>query len=348
MNPGEYQSVPPDLVDQVAKKPPEARRKIEQVWSLLGRLVPDAPDVPGDDAAWRALQQRLDAIPAPAPADRPGQDRGPLPRSYRRIWGGITIMVFLVVLLIGVWWQQPVTIIVPPGAQQTIALPDGSTVDLNSDSQLQYARQFRTLPFLRAKKRAVALAGEAYFKVVRDQIPFEVETFNARVEVLGTEFNVRARRVPATQETRVTLASGHVRVRALLDGGTAMDLSEAGEEARVADAMLVQPTLPERTDDLRVTLAWRQKGFAVVDQSLPAILAEVERRFALTVALEEGLVLVEEMTLFYPRGTTAEQIINDICLAQGCHYRAVSTGFLLFEPETTSPPISNPQDQDAI
>jgi hypothetical protein len=67
----------------------------------------------------------------------------------------------------------------------------------------------------------------------------------------------------------------------------------------------------------------------VVDRPIAVILAEVERRYALEIAAEAGVVLTDSMSLFYLRGATPEKILHDLCLNQGCTYRRTSTGFVL-------------------
>ncbi len=68
-----------------------------------------------------------------------------------------------------------------------VTLPDGSIIFLNRNTQVTYSRNFGE------RERSVALTGEAYFEVARDESkPFTVDAGKARVKVLGTTFNVRA------------------------------------------------------------------------------------------------------------------------------------------------------------
>ncbi len=324
-------SMPPELWEEIKRKPPPTRRRVERLWNLLESRDDAAIDAPDTDAAWAELQRRLDAPPAKNKPPRRAPDRRHAPRTKRRTVLQIAAAGLVMGLLLGLWgWRQPVTEGAPPGAHRAVTLPDGSTVELNSDSQLRYARSFQAWPFVRAGKRAVTLQGEAFFDVARDQRPFVVETFNARVEVLGTAFNVRARQDLQAGETRVTLASGTVRVAARAHPEAPVLLSQPGQTARVTDTAQATADRYEAAT-LDGVLAWRKQGFTAVDQPLAAILAEVERRYALTIAVEEGLALDASMTLFYLRGTTAEQILSDVCLAQGCRYRSTSGGFTLFK-----------------
>lgn len=68
------------------------------------------------------------------------------------------------------------------------SLPDGSNITLNKHSKLVYSRNF-------AENRTVNLEGEGFFQVVADvNHPFIVRTGKILVEVVGTSFNVLARK----------------------------------------------------------------------------------------------------------------------------------------------------------
>ncbi len=331
MKGGTHGSMPPEVQEELERGAPETRRKIEQVWHLLGRLEDDPPAVSTGDDAWVDLEQRLEA---PAPAQR-ARDRAPhrhrARRSARGRRLGLTIAGGLALLLLGVWlWQQPAQVVAERGDQRIVTLPDGSTAHLNSESRLTYRRGFQAWPFISADRRVVMLEGEAFFDVVPGARPFVVETFNARVEVLGTEFDVRARRGPWEGETRVILASGRVRVSAQHDPEYAVMLTEAGQMARIGQTTAVPDASSLQQAQMNRLLIWRRNGFSVVDKPLPFILAKIERRFAVSIDIEEGLALTDSMTLFYPRGATAEKIINDICLLRQCRYRQTSSGFTMF------------------
>lgn len=73
------------------------------------------------------------------------------------------------------------------GNQLAITLPDGSTVQLNANSSLKHKR------FFWINNRQLQLQGEAYFKVQKGS-DFVVGTNYGNVTVLGTQFNVKARK----------------------------------------------------------------------------------------------------------------------------------------------------------
>ena len=73
------------------------------------------------------------------------------------------------------------------GENNTLELPDGSTIILNSDSQMKFSKKFNI------SNRTIDLAGEAYFDIKKGDFPFIVNTDYATITVLGTSFNVRSR-----------------------------------------------------------------------------------------------------------------------------------------------------------
>ena len=76
---------------------------------------------------------------------------------------------------------------VPKGADFYLKLPDGSIVNINSESKLRFPVQFSS------HSREVYLEGEAFFQVAKDSTaPFTVHAGGKDITVLGTKFNVSA------------------------------------------------------------------------------------------------------------------------------------------------------------
>jgi len=127
---------------------------------------------------------------------------------HRTVWmagGAATVIVLLIA--VGLFVRiQPKTMSVPYGEMQMVELRDGSLVELSGGSTLTYPGKWES------GERRVRLDGEAYFDVIRQDVPFVVQTFNADVTVLGTQFNVRAWEDDPVPETAVTLAAGRVAV----------------------------------------------------------------------------------------------------------------------------------------
>ncbi|HEX7071661.1 MAG TPA: FecR domain-containing protein [Rhodothermales bacterium] len=326
--------IPPEL-QAAMEETPARTRGLESVWDALASVAPAEPVVPSTDAAWDDLQRRIaTGAPVTRAADRPAR---PAARG-RFIAPGVRIGAVAVVLLlvgVGLWWRMPVTQRVAPGLQNIVFLPDGSTVELNSASEIRYARGFAVAPFVAADERRVQLDGEAFFTVTPDaKRPFVVLTGDARIEVVGTRFNVRARDTASGSRTIVTLQEGTVRVRSVgrESGAVVMDSVGASVELRAGET----PRPLVAAASLEHVLAWRNNGFAVVDEPVDEILREVQRRFSVSLEVDPALATDPAMTVFYPRGTTAEEIIHDLCLARGWQYREMSRGFAVFPAERPS------------
>ena len=91
------------------------------------------------------------------------------------------------------------------GNKLTVHLSDGSTVKLNSGSQIQFQKYFSDT------ERVIFLEGEAFFEVAKDSLrPFRVHTLNTITEAVGTTFNVESN---ADSITSISLVEGKVAVK---------------------------------------------------------------------------------------------------------------------------------------
>lgn len=83
------------------------------------------------------------------------------------------------------------------GSKTKVALPDGTLVWLNANSQLTYENKTFGI-----EERAVTLTGEAFFDVTKNEkAPFIIHTRDMTIRVLGTAFTVRAYPREKTAET---------------------------------------------------------------------------------------------------------------------------------------------------
>lgn len=113
------------------------------------------------------------------------------------IWGQRVAAILFIPLLVAYLLQvlipekrdiRMLAVRTNPGMTTSLTLPDGTKVNLNSESSLVYPETFE------GDFRSVQLEGEAFFDVVKNpEKRFVVTTpYNARVEVLGTSFNMEA------------------------------------------------------------------------------------------------------------------------------------------------------------
>lgn len=380
-------SLPPDLRDLAEDE--TIRADYERIWSLLQRRSDtersDAQSSSGPssgpsaeafdvDAAWNELADDLDldaspsaespsrAEPAESGARDRASDRHPRPSAardqsearpawLRPVMG--TAVVLLLVVGAAVWWSQPVTVSTAAGGQASVTLPDGSTVRLNGATTLSYPRGFDRLPGIGADVRSVTLQGEAYFQVKPGSRRFRVRTENATAEVLGTTFNVHARRHGDTPSTEIVLSSGRLRVfgapasASRSESGNA-EPREASTEVSPASVLLQEagartevtgvdgaPTAP-KVIDLKYADAWRTGGFAVRNAPVSVILEELETQFGTSLRLGTSVRPTDTLTLHYTRSVELEEVLRDVCLLQGLTYRKDAQGYVLIPAESSA------------
>jgi transmembrane sensor len=113
-----------------------------------------------------------------------------------------------------------------PGQKLLVMLPDGSTVKLNSESEILYPSVFSD------SVRSVVLFGEAYFEVEKDSLkPFFVSAKNSTTRVIGTSFNINA--YQEEPGVNIALLSGKIAVHnesideVFLDPGQIINLKKS-------------------------------------------------------------------------------------------------------------------------
>ena len=313
------------LEEALSDVQPEEKEALRAMWRLSGG-ADDDPDIsPAQiNTLWQQLSSATALQAEQAAPPSPRKDRRPIRRSsttpkFGR-WVGAAMGVAL--LSIGIaFLLSPIVKTAPYGERIAANLPDGSTIELNSGSSITYPRFFRGT-------RTIVLEGEAYFDVTESDVPFIVETFNAEVQVLGTTFNVSAWSDGWTPMSQVTLASGSVRLSAVTSPDQSI-IMEPGQTVSVqqgVEGFVVAESMP-----VDYALAWRKGELVFKDQPLATVLREIERRFSIDIDLITNQLATKEVTFAYRQATSAENVIEDLSHALGLKYRAISTGYELFE-----------------
>lgn len=146
----------------------------------------------------------------------------------------------------------------------TFLLPDNSQVVLNSGSEINYKK------WNWDNNRRLELKGEAYFRVAKGR-RFEVHTSLGKVSVLGTQFNVKARK----NRFDVVCYEGRVKVnyantQILLTHGQSVTF-ENGKQFSTS----VNASKPE----------WMDNEISFNKENIRTILDEVERQYNVTIEL---------------------------------------------------------------
>lgn len=151
----------------------------------------------------------------------------PTARSWPRKPKIITLAASLALgfLGLGAWFAYSrETYATNVGEDRVIALSDGSTIELNSNSRVH-------LNFSKAVRGVQLLQGQALFHVAKDHNrPFIVGAGNAQIRAVGTEFDVYRNRASTT----VTVVEGTVAVSSSASGSSAARVPTQAEVAQLS------------------------------------------------------------------------------------------------------------------
>lgn len=162
---------------------------------------------------------------------------------------------------------------VPAGQRMSVTLSDGTQVQLNGNSRIEYPVIFSR------KQRNVKLSGEAFFEVKHDERhPFIVETFASKVEVLGTRFNVYADE--ASEYFSTALVDGKVRVTT--NDETAEQVVLAPDEmVRFVNNHLVVTKV-----DAENLISWTEGYVNLADTDFESLMRRFENVYGVKIVIE--------------------------------------------------------------
>ncbi|MBU4436467.1 MAG: FecR domain-containing protein [Alphaproteobacteria bacterium] len=197
------------------------------------------------------------------------EDR-PAPRTTRRVWlsGGVALAAGLAgAAYLGrdvLFRDRAATGV---GERRTLALPDGSSVELNTDTEVFWR-------FDRSRRRLWLARGEAALTIVQDQLrPFELVTVQGLAHLAAGQFNARLR--PAGLDlivlagravTQTATARAEAGVSGTDDARQVLEISDRG--IQVAEA-------PE--GQVQSIQAWRRGEIVFEGQALSAAVEEYNR-----------------------------------------------------------------------
>jgi ferric-dicitrate binding protein FerR (iron transport regulator) len=162
-----------------------------------------------------------------------------------------------------------------PGEIMKYQLGDGSMVTLNGNSSISFAEGL-----VSSNPREVNLIGEAYFEVVHlnnNQL-FQVITKNARTEVLGTVFNIKAR----SENSIVSLLEGRVNVQN--SNSKIKKTLQPGESARIDEN-----SLSIRKTNVTSLASWRNNLWIFDNEPLSEVLTNLEESFGISYSIESNV-----------------------------------------------------------
>jgi len=289
--------------------------KIKRTWELTA--VQSSPPLPDIEEEWSTVEKSLDVAIA-----KRKKGVTPLfkhivnnlstfvePRYRPAALSAAAVLIFAAAFLI--WRNQSSKpylqeILTQNRQRIQINLPDGSVVHLNCSSSIKFPKRFSN------NLRQVTLSGEAFFDVTHNKKPFIVVTNNAKVTVLGTKFDVRAR----DEQTRVIVKTGRVMLGSIKLNNKNVVLSK-GQMSQIVGNVSPQPPQNVDVDHL---LGWLEGKIVFEKTPLIEIVAELERNYDVTIKLEDPKLSQKTLTATF-KNLPIETVLSSICLTLNSHYK---------------------------
>lgn len=190
---------------------------------------------------------------------------------------------------------------IPKGGQFFVQLSDGTSVWLNSDSKLKYP-----VSFLKGEPRMVELIyGEAYFDVSKSTNnhgdSFKVKTRIQEIEVLGTEFNLKA--YADEDDIVTTLIEGKVKV----GNGYEYEFLNPSDQSLInTKGSKIAIRKVKRLFD---EIAWKEGYFSFKRQTMKDIMKTLSRWYDINYTFENPEVELKSFTGVLDRESTIDQIL---------------------------------------
>jgi ferric-dicitrate binding protein FerR (iron transport regulator) len=262
-------------INQWINESPEHQKIYEELWLAFQLASPDVDlIVPDKETAWTNIEQKIT-----------------LPQKRRSVFIQLLKIAAAAVIffMIGMGTQFYLTdkfpsdflnqyskVVVPKGQKSMIVLPDGSSVWLNSGSELKYKSSFNS------QIRDVELDGEAFFEVKKDQSRmFRVNTGAVSIEVYGTAFNVK--NYSEEKKLEVTVETGNVGV---IENGNKLAELTKGKQVSINKETGVALF---NTADVEIVSAWKNNELVFDGTPFEEVIRYLERWYGVNITIEEKM-----------------------------------------------------------
>lgn len=224
----------------------------------------------------RSLWAEMDSVPetqalrasvAPAVRDRPYRGRKWRRAARRPRWLAPAIAAGMALIFVGIMEDWPLRFqadaMTASGERRTVALPDGSSIILDTHSAV-------AVDYSDARRMVRLLKGRAAFSVEADpDRPFMVSAGGGSTTALGTKFLVHTK----DEDTQVIVTEHRVRVAYPVSGGHAT-LLDAGGMIRYGPHIGLGRIASARVDD---AMAWTNGMLVFKNTPLGEVVTEIGR-----------------------------------------------------------------------
>ena len=218
--------------------------------------------------------------------------RGSLPR--------VAALILPLILSLSIYFYQSrgvemIEIVTMVGERRELKLPDGSMVWMNACSKIVYPEKFNDTT------RVVTLEGEAYFSVKKsEKKEFIVTTKELSIEVLGTQFNVKA--YSEDQLATTTLINGKVAIILPEERYTLLP------DQKFIYNSIEKSSFVEKVSNRRV--GWREGDLIFSDRTISEILKELERHYDVEFKYSQNILSNDRYSLKFTNSESIEQILS--------------------------------------
>ena len=236
-------------------------------------------------------------------------------------WIQVAAIILLPISIAAIWYlykensqlsSEEMVVATGIGEHAKITLPDGTDVNLNAESKLCYIPKTYN-----KKERQIRFDGEGYFQVRKDkQHPFLINAQGLNVRVLGTKFNLLARKKDASAV--LSLQEGSVLFSSLLTG---MNVILKPNQK----AILNQSTgiiIVKKEENFQDIIAWRRKELVFRNAPLRSVINSIEKNYNIKIRIKTKAYLKDLFT-----GTLPNSNINEDLeiLEKSYHFKSIMT-----------------------
>ena len=252
-----------------------------------------------------------------------------LMRPQRHLWLSVAAVAAMLTVFFSVYLAWPLlqsrlqtvrltVLYAPVNQKKQVVLADGSTVRLNSNSQIKYSQAFS------GKIREVYLSGEAYFDINHDAArPFIIHTGKVITTVLGTAFNIKED--SQLHSVTVTVTRGKVSVA---NGSEVLGTITPNQQISFNS---VSRRHIQTNVDARQAIAWQESDLHFDDITFADAAAQLQQRFKVRISFANGKVKNCRFTGTALKGEKLGDILKVICAFNNAAYKTKSDGSIIID-----------------
>ncbi len=236
-------------------------------------------------------------------------------------WIQVAAIILLPISIATIWYlykennqlsSEEMVVATGIGEHAKITLPDGTDVNLNAESKLCYIPKIYN-----KKERKIRFDGEGYFQVAKDkQRPFLINAQGLSVKVLGTKFNLSARKRESTAV--LSLKEGSVLFSSILTG---MNVILRPDQKAILNQSTGIITV-KKAENFQDIIAWRRKELVFRNAPLLSVINSIEKNYNIKIRIKTKSYLKDLFT-----GTLPNSNINEDLeiLEKSYHFKAIMT-----------------------